>query len=533
MTVRGISLRVAVQVFQGEMAVGEHLVRAYQRMADTGPCVVLQNGVGHSSVPVDVGKFVTVPGIRVGIPGVQPRQGLEINGKEFFLGIVSQPRSQVVTVGFIGGCWDDMLIGNRDRPEIFARNTYVSHRPVADPASKFIGVKIMHVGVRYSFNGKLIPEGGKEEVGMFEQPHAEVHKHLGVLVHNLGGGEGMVDRFVKENGDQEGRINILVAVDDRISERQVQSLYRNNGEHVGCHEFILKGVTVCSVGQQVGERAVNHIRNQPGVEIVKVEPLHRTDVEFDHGERGGAARVDDGTVVVVAPHQVVLYHAHLQEVPRQQDPAPHFAEVGTAFHLHAAFIVAAHVAGEIGRPDKDPADRVITQVGIQGHIFPHRSEGLQSAVSMGIVARRIGEVFQSQHRPQRETEKRVAVEVARVVEGGGGAPAFSEQVEFCFGGQVIGFVPEGIEVEVVFQFLLLAAVELTQAIPGPGEFYEYVGTGIGFDGGIEGDDFLRGEFIEEVVDAVVADMRVSGLGERCGREADEHQQDGYCMCQVA
>ena len=77
-----ITFGVAEQVFQREMAIGEDLVGADQGMADAGPGIVLQDGVGHCRVSVNIFIFVPVAGIGVSIAGIQTRQGFEIEAKK-------------------------------------------------------------------------------------------------------------------------------------------------------------------------------------------------------------------------------------------------------------------------------------------------------------------------------------------------------------------------------------------------------------------------------------------------------------------
>jgi hypothetical protein len=47
------------------MTIGEYFIGTHQRMAYTGPGIVLQNGIGYGNIPVDIAVFIAMAGIGV------------------------------------------------------------------------------------------------------------------------------------------------------------------------------------------------------------------------------------------------------------------------------------------------------------------------------------------------------------------------------------------------------------------------------------------------------------------------------------
>jgi hypothetical protein len=144
-----------------------------------------------------------------------------------------------------------MIVGAGHRFIILSGNAHILQGPIAYTASEFVTVKVLAIGIGYSCCGELICKKGKKQVCMFYKPDTDVEEHLRVLIINFCGGERMIHRFIKENGDQIRQIYALITVNYGVTERHVQSSYRCDREHIGGHKFVFERFTMADIGKQV------------------------------------------------------------------------------------------------------------------------------------------------------------------------------------------------------------------------------------------------------------------------------------------
>ena len=118
-------------------------------------------------------------------------------------------------------------------------------------------------------------------------------------------GQQVVERFVERNRNEIRRLHVPLRINDRVTDTELNIFDRHEREHVRRHELIGRAVLALGprccllLGVPIGR--VDHVRRQPCVEIVELEPLTGRDLNGKHRYGGVVSRQNVRAMLRVTP----------------------------------------------------------------------------------------------------------------------------------------------------------------------------------------------------------------------------------------
>ena len=364
-----------------------------------------------------------------------------------------------------------MPVGDRIAPGVFAGQEQILHQEIAHPGTD-LGRKDVRgfVFVEGIAQAQLVDEERTVQVQVADVPGTDVEEELRILAEEItaGGRQPVVDALIEQERDQHDRMDGLVAVDDRVSERKVEPFPGSEGEQVGGNELLPVHNAVAD-SLRVDPGAVDGVGNQPAVEVVEIEPARRLHVEADVGVAGHVVRQDVRAMVVVAPDGVVFQQAHTPPLPTHHEATAHFVKITAAVGI--GFVVRCRVLVQVQGVAQSPGLAVVAQAEIETGVRPDVSPGLSSVPDLPERTGVVAEQFAAQDRVDGEGEQRILV-VEQIESGLPSlvvAQALSGQVHFTVVA-VAGFVRVTVDLEffpkipqIEIQFLLLSRIQFASA----------------------------------------------------------------------
>ena len=95
---------------------------------------------------------------------------------------------------------------------------------------------------------------------------------------------GSINGIKKHNWDQKYRLDAIITINHRISERDIHSLPWEERKHVGREEFVSENHPII-IPAVIRAAAVDHLRIKPSMNIIKFEPFCGVQVQMNVRER--------------------------------------------------------------------------------------------------------------------------------------------------------------------------------------------------------------------------------------------------------
>ena len=123
----------------------------------------------------------------------------------------------------------------------------------------------------------------------------------------------MVERLIERYRYEISRLYVALSVDNRVTERELHVLTGHEGKHIRRHELIGRTVVEFGLSLLVGlgvvTGGVKHVRDEPCVEIVELEPSAGRQLKRQHRHSRTMGREDIRAMLRITPLDTFALYA--------------------------------------------------------------------------------------------------------------------------------------------------------------------------------------------------------------------------------
>src|SRR5690554_2885538 len=183
------------------------------------------------------------------------------------------------------------------------------------------------------------------------------------------------------------------------------------GKKVGGYILIHENISL-AVWREVSSCAVELFRNQPTVNVIKVEPRHRMNFQVEVKKRRRSSGKNIRMAIGISPLRTILHESYTTPIPTEMNASAELAEI-TSLTLDqftlVVFVILPFHRSEMMVRAENFIDTAIAQPNVCAHVFSESGPGLSSNGTLKNITVFVVPAFSAQQRIHRHRKGGIAV----------------------------------------------------------------------------------------------------------------------------